>query len=429
MPRRAGGLTTAERHLLERMDALHASAPEEDRSLDAMRAVLGHLGDPQNSYRSVHITGTNGKTSTARYAAHLLEDASERVGLFTSPHLLSVRERIRVDGAVISDSALGELVAVVETAEQATGVTLNFFETTFACAALWFARRGVTTAVIEVGILGTLDATNVTVGTVAVATNIGDDHAELAGGKDRIAWDKAGIVKPSSHVVLGFCEASHLLPFEQRASRRPLAMGRDFDIHRLGDHATLRRPSGVEVTWETTGDADYQEENLAVAVVAVEQVLDRQLDDEAVKRARLGTAQPGRTEILSTSPLVVLDGAHNAAAAQALVRQVRSRWPAHSWQLVYGANSGHDWRSVVAALSTLDVHSWIVSPMLGVRDVPVAEVIAEVDRGGDVGVIRATSPAEALTLALGTDRPTLVTGSLYWSAPAYEATGHTGRSA
>ncbi len=349
---------------------IFARRPEHsiDKSLDRIIALTSLLGDPQRTYPVVHITGTNGKTSTARMTETLLRVRGLRTGLFTSPHLTSVRERISVDGQPLSAERFVEVYREIEPylrlVDAQQPVKLSFFEvlTTMAFAA--FADAPVDVAVIEVGMGGTWDNTNVADGVVAVVTPISIDHAKILGNTvAAIATDKAGIIKPGAVAVLGQQPVDAGAELIRRAVKvgasvaregiefgvlsRELAVGGQRLAIKglLGEYHDLFLPlfgayqagnaacalAAVEAFSGATGsptptvadeaaDADGQVENSASDVAVSAHA--GGLDDDLVKTAFATMSSPGRLEIVRRSPLVLVDSAHNpagmAAAAEAL---------------------------------------------------------------------------------------------------------------
>ena len=193
----------------QRVNREAVSTPDAAFKLEGMRELMGVMADPQGQYPVVHVTGTNGKTSTARMLAALLEGKGLAVGAFTSPHLERVNERLAWNGEPISDGAFAELISALADLDSLLSHTPTWFELVTAAALRWFADVAVDAAVVEVGLGGRFDATNVADGTVAVVTNIGLDHVEYIGPTiEDIAHEKAGIVKPGSTLVLGETDPS-----------------------------------------------------------------------------------------------------------------------------------------------------------------------------------------------------------------------------
>ncbi|MEU7833269.1 folylpolyglutamate synthase/dihydrofolate synthase family protein [Nonomuraea sp. NPDC052129] len=300
-------------------------------TLDRIAALMDLLGSPQQAYPVVHIAGTNGKTSTARLTEALLKERNLRVGRFTSPHLVSVRERITVDGESLSEERFAqvyeEIAPYVELADT-QGRRIQFFELLTAMAFAAFADTPVDVAVVEAGMGGSWDATNVADGTVAVVTPISLDHTDRLGPDiPSIAGEKAGIIKPGATAIL----AQQQLEAAEVLMRRAVDVGAvvareglEFgvlarEVAMGGQLLTLRGLKGVyeEVYLPLYGE--HQASNAACALAAVEALTggDDPLDVELVRQAFAGASSPGRLEILRRNPTVVVDAAHNPGGMQA----------------------------------------------------------------------------------------------------------------
>ena len=313
------------------LDQLRGRSRDEqlkDPSPRRVAALLAALGDPHRRFPVVHVTGTNGKGSVAALTATLLAGNGLRVGLFTGPHLTRVNERITIAGREVSDQALREALRRVARAANDRKITPGWFEA-ITVAALWlFATHRVDAAVVEVGMLGRFDPTNVLDAGTVVITNVELDHdAEAGGGRPVIAAEKAQIVRPGSTLILGETDASLRPIFQERAPSRILM--RDRDIRWARRRASLHG-SLVDLTnpWGTRRDVTvgmigaHQCDNAILALTASEAFLDRPISRDSAAKALARTRLAGRFEIRHRSPLVVLDGAHNAAAARTLRRAV-----------------------------------------------------------------------------------------------------------
>ena len=280
---------------LARLDALinYETVPRagaiEGLTLEPMQQLMSLLGDPQQAYPVIHITGTNGKGSTTRLMESLLQAMGLRVGTYTSPHLESVVERIRLDGESISADAFGESVGTVLTAIEASGrEPMTWFETVTAAALLEFANEAVDVAIVEVGMLGRYDATNVVSAQVAVITNIGLDHSSGEGEWRRaIAAEKAGIIEPSSTLVLGELDESLRPIFLDEGPARAVVRGEAFDLSddRLavgGRLLGVRTPRGLYDEVFLSLHGAHQAENASLALTAVEEFFDSPLPDDVV---------------------------------------------------------------------------------------------------------------------------------------------------
>lgn len=294
--------------------------------LERIRALLDTLGNPQNSFRSMHVAGTNGKGSVCAMAASVLNEAGYKTGLYTSPHLLRFNERITVSGRQITHRELVEAASVTRAASRKAGLgDMTFFEFTTAMAFVHFREKKAEFAVIETGMGGRLDATNLAIPMVSIITNIDLDHTAWLGRTIKeIAFEKAGIIKPGAPVVTGVEQKQALSVIRAKAKEAAspvYLMGRDFHASR-GEKGLIAY-SGISGGLEGLKiglPGAHQAKNAAVALAALEVLRAGGLDisERAVRAGMRKTRWPGRFEILSKKPLVILDGAHNPAGARAL---------------------------------------------------------------------------------------------------------------
>ena len=309
-----------------------------DPTLDRITALCQLLGDPQEAYPVLHLTGTNGKTSTARMIDNLLRALDLRTGRFTSPHLQSMTERICLDGEPLTEDqfvdAFADVAAYAQIVDDSTsGPPLSFFEMTVAMAYAAFADAPVDAAVVEVGMGGSWDATNVVDGKVAVVTPIAVDHAAYLGDNaGAIAAEKSGIIKAGSHVVLAEQEPDVLEVVLQRAGEvgaTLLREGVDFGVsHRLtalgGQLVDLQGVAGRYDEIFLPLHGAHQARNAGYALAAVEAFTgSHQLDVDLVREAFAGTSSPGRLEVVRRSPTVLLDAAHNPHGIEAALEAVQ----------------------------------------------------------------------------------------------------------
>jgi dihydrofolate synthase/folylpolyglutamate synthase len=310
-----------------------------DRS--RITALLDLLGNPQQAYSSVHLTGTNGKTSTARMVDSLLRAFGLRVGRYTSPHLESVTERIGVDGQQLSEEKFVEAYDDVapfadlldKRSAESGGEPLTYFEITTAMALAAFAEAPVDVAVVEVGLGGEWDATNVLHAPVAVVTPIDLDHTQLLGDTvAAIAAEKAGIIHSGAAVVSAVQRAEAAEPLLRRAAEVGATVAREGlefgvisrEVALGGQMLTLQGLGGVYDEIFLPLHGAHQAENAAVALAAVEAFLggaaDRPIDVDAVREGFAQVSSPGRLERVRSSPAVLLDAAHNPAGARVLAQ-------------------------------------------------------------------------------------------------------------
>lgn len=416
--------------------------------LENIRRLLSFLGDPQDRFPSVLIAGTNGKGSVAAFCESVLRTQGYRTGLYTSPHLIRIRERIRLGGREILPADLARLTVTVKEAvgKLLAGTVRNgrrlkldrhptYFEMVTAMAFLYFAEKEVEIAILEVGLGGRLDATNVVDPIVSVITPVGYDHqASLGSDLKAIAREKAGIVKPRRptgpekerrlavvcstqedevlEVIRTQCRAAgaRWIPAPEHLDRRSLR-------HRLeGSALDLHPVLGARLKLKVPLPGSHQVENALTAVRTLE-VLHHSgypLRPEAIERGIARTGWPGRLEVLPGRPRVVLDGAHNPAAAESVARHIRTFLPREQVLLIYGSLRDKDIPGVFSALSPL-AREVILTRPASERGAAPRDIIRNGWTGGRP--VRCRPRLEdAWALARGLARPEdtlLVAGSLY----------------
>jgi dihydrofolate synthase / folylpolyglutamate synthase len=402
-------------------------------SLDRMRRVVAVLGDPQHDYPVIHLTGTNGKGSTARMISALLAAHQLSVGSYTSPHLEHVTERIARNGEPIEPAEFAAVMGELESLEHQRFFEErpSYFELLTAAGFAWFSQVAVDVAAVEVGLLGRWDATNVADGQVAVVTNIGKDHTNGRGDwRRRVAEEKAGIVKPGSHLVLGEPDPALLPVFEAEGPGDVWLRDRDFgviaDRLALGGHVIdVRTPHGVlgEVFLPIHGA--HQTDNAAAAVAAVEAFFGRALAPEVVAEAFRELRLPGRFEVVHRAPLLVLDGAHNPDGARAAAAALADEFDvAGTRRWVLGLLVGRDLDEMLDAFGVRPGDVVITGTPPSPRGIAAEELAAAVAARGvradavpDVGdaLERAwrAAEAEAGSNGAGGGGLVMVTGSLY----------------
>jgi dihydrofolate synthase / folylpolyglutamate synthase len=412
----------------------------EGLSLDRMRRVVEVLDDPQRHYPVIHLTGTNGKGSTARMISALLAAHDLSVGTYTSPHLEHITERISRNGEPIPVDEFASVIAELASLEGLMGVRPSYFELLTAAAFAWFSEVAVDVAVVEVGMLGRWDATNVADGQVAVVTNVGKDHTNGQGDWRRhVAAEKAGIVKPGSHLVLGETDPELRPLFVSPGSSgssgpsgpsgpsevwvRDEDFGAVTDRLAIGGHVVdLRTPNGVIEDVLLPVHGGHQVDNAACAVAAVEAFFGRALHPEVVASAFADLRLPGRFEVLHRGPLLVLDGAHNRDGAAAAARTLADEFDVGSaprrW--VLGVLGGRDAGEMVDAFGVRLGDEVICCTPPSPRGIPADELARVVASRGalvtvepDVGAA-VTSAWEAATAGPAEEGGiVVVTGSLY----------------
>jgi dihydrofolate synthase/folylpolyglutamate synthase len=333
-------------------------------SLDRIRALVDLLGDPQTTFPVIHLTGTNGKTSTARMVDGLLREMGLRTGRYTSPHLQSMTERISLDGDEVSEDvfvrAYAEVDPYLPVVERTTQHPVSFFETITAMAYAAFADAPVDVAVVEVGLGGAWDATSVADAQVSVVTPIAVDHASLLGETPgEIAVEKAGIIKPGSFAVLAQQRPEVLDVMGARAADVGAQMaveGQQFAVVTRvpgvgGQLLTLQGLAAEYTEVFLPLHGAHQAQNAAVALAAVEAFVGGiELDADVVRGAFAQASSPGRLEVVRRSPVVLLDAAHNPAGAEALVAAVTEAFTLSPLVGVVGVMADKEVEEILAIL-------------------------------------------------------------------------------
>jgi dihydrofolate synthase / folylpolyglutamate synthase len=408
--------------------ALYARIPTRmGPTLARITRLLELLDHPERTAPAVHLTGTNGKTTTARMVTALLAAFGVGAGQYTSPHLQDVRERLALATRPISTGEFADTWAYLEPylaeVDAASDQPVTFFEALTAMAFTWFAELPVDAQIVEVGMGGAWDATNLVRGDVAVINRVGLDHPELGATPLAVAGEKAGIIKPGATVVSQAQDPDVLDLLVERAGEagaRLLVEGRDFALERRrqavgGQVLDLRTPAGPvdEVFLPLHGR--YQADNAAGALAAVEAFLGgRALDPDIVRAGFATVTSPGRLEVVSRAPLVLLDGAHNPPGARALAAALLEEFVVDRRTLVVGCLADKDIRGILEALAPA-TGRLVVTQARNPRAAPVERLRKEAEALGlhaepvpDV----ATAVRQAIDAA-GETEAVVVTGSLY----------------
>jgi len=388
-------------------------------------ALMELMGDPHRKFRSVHVAGTNGKGSTSSFIAAMLRAAGYRVGLYTSPHLVSFCERTRISNELISEAKVVELAARVRDASRTAALNPTFFEVATAMAFTYFAEAGVDIAVIEVGMGGRLDSTNVVAPLVSVITNIELEHTEFLGTTlAQIAREKAGIIKPGIPVVTGALQQEVVRVFEQEAAAQKTAvyrLSREFMPVRItANQEQAFDYRGIKSSYKKVNLAmlgEHQVDNACLALAAIECLRNAgvAVDETAARQGLLQARWPGRLELVARKPDIYLDGAHNPASAHTLAKTVRDMKPAYQrLVLVIGILGDKDYQGIISALVPLADHVVATKPRYA-RAMGVGALAAEI--GKRYGPVETAETVEdAIALARKAASPgdlVLITGSLY----------------
>ncbi|NNE74945.1 MAG: bifunctional folylpolyglutamate synthase/dihydrofolate synthase [Acidimicrobiales bacterium] len=402
----------------------------EGLSLDKMVALVEIMGDPQRAYPVIHVTGSKGKGSTAHLVTRLLMASGLNVGTYTSPHVSSITERIARNGEPISEDEFAQTIGDVAQFVPLLPERPSYFELLTAAAFQWFADSAVDVAVVEVGLLGRFDATNVVDSAVTVCTTIGRSHTD---GRDdwrtHIAYEKAGIFGPNAAGVIGDID-DDLVPYFRDESPEVL--------RRLGDDVRVtenRLAVGGRMIAVETSRGLYDEvflslhgahmaDNAALALASVEEFFGRALTDDVVAEAFGQAALPGRAEVVGHDPLIVLDGAHSPESAQAIARTVRNDFAAAANQyVVLGLLQTPDLDQVLLGFEAPLATMVLACAPDSDRAMPAADVAAAAARLGAVAE-SVGSVADAVERALQLAEPSdliLVSGSFYTVGEAKSA--------
>ncbi len=425
----SSAMTWLESHInYERTGPGNRLSPTHDpeRRLRYVMHLTELLDNPQQKFPSVHLTGTNGKTTTSRMLTQLFLSQGLRTGTYSSPHLHRLNERIAVNGVPIEDGELADLLEsmrlieiLLELDEQP-----SYFELLTAAALRHFADAPVDVGVIEVGVGGKWDSTNVVDGEVAVITNIGDDHHDYLGPtRADIARQKAGIVKPGATLVTAERDPELLAILDAPEHDKTFAIGRDFELldNKVavgGRLIALRTPLAHYEDLFVSARGVHQGINAATAIVAAESFFLKALAEDVVREALASVTTPGRFEIVGHKPTTVIDGAHNVDGANRLretLDEDLASIPDRVRVFVVGMLTPHDPREILSALGAGTAKLVIACLAPSPRAIPAAE-IAEAAKalGSPVAVV--DDPAVAVVearAAAGEDAVVVVTGSLY----------------
>ncbi len=393
--------------------------------LERITALCESVGDPHARLPVIHVAGTNGKGSTCSMLASILTHAGYRTGLYTSPHIRHFRERIRIDGVPITDEDIARYA--VPLMETARGIGGTFFEVTTAMALQYFADRRVDVVILETGLGGRLDATNVVHPLLSIITQIDMDHMEYLGTTlPAIAGEKAGIIKPETPVVVGHHGTDVRSVFERKAEREraPIIFADDV-IDVQCDRILPDLTMSVAVT--STDDLRYlltdlaglhQTRNIATVLTALPLLrstyhIDDNHVEQGLRRVRATTGLAARCELVQQHPPVIHDVSHNPGGLRALVDTLRSAgYAEHSFDVVFGAMSDKDVDGMLRELLPITRTLHCCSPHIP-RSMPVDELVKRAAAAGHTTTTSSTSVAEAFRRAQTTEAPTVACGSFH----------------
>lgn len=394
--------------------------------LDRIRALTELLDDPQRTYPSIHVTGTNGKTTTTRLIGRILCGHGLAAGTYTSPHLSSVTERIALCEEDITEQEFADayehLLPYLRTVDDRGAELVTYFEALTALAFLWFADKPVDAGVFEVGMGGEWDATNLIEARVSVIREVALDHPELGATVEEVAREKAGVIKKDAIVIThdGPPEALQVIEDRARAmNARVRVLERDFGVRMSEQAVGGQRIAvlGLEAEYEDLFlplFGDHQADNAAAAIAACEAFVNHELDPSTLRQALAGATSPGRLEVVSRHPLVVLDGAHNPSAAVAVASTLPEAFVWKRLHLVVGVLETKDVAGIVAPLASRTTVAYACANSNPKSLDPERMAAACEAVGMQVNAFASVAHAlDAADAAADDDDLILVTGSLY----------------
>ncbi len=407
-----------------------------DYSLRHVEELLKRLGNPHLAPRTVHIAGTEGKGSVAAMIAQVLSDSGYKTGLYTSPHLHTLRERISVDGSLISEAefatTMTEVKPFVETMKLDTSFRqLTYFEVLTALAFVYFRRKQVNFQVLEVGLGGRLDATNVARPVVCIITPVSLDHTQILGNSlEEIAREKAGIIKAGCWVVISpqTAEADSVISDICREKKaKVVRVGKHITWRKTGSDlhhqslAVMGRLNKYQVSVPLLGD--FQLENAATAVAALEVLVSKGFAVSAtgITQGLARVKWPGRFHILRENPIVLVDGAHNVVSMRGLVSNIEKYFSYERIILVFGTSCDKDITGIINELITLSPQV-IIAQAEHSCAAPLSTLAAEFSQRGikaETGKTIGEAISQALSMA-GKQDVVCVTGSLFVVAEALD---------
>jgi dihydrofolate synthase/folylpolyglutamate synthase len=308
--------------------------------LDRIKVLLERLGNPHQKFKSIHVAGTNGKGSTCAMLASILKEAGYKVGLYTSPHLFDYRERIKINGKDIPKREFTRIIERIRKRIRSRNreETPTVFEVLTAAAFTYFAEQKVEYAVIEVGMGGRLDATNVITPLVAIITNIDLEHTAILGRTlAKVAAEKAAIIKPRVPVITAETKPEALRVIKHNADK---------------NRSLLIQVGSVQEGLKTNLIGEHQKVNAACAVAAV-RLANIAANKQAILRGLKMVSWPGRFQVLSRKPLTIVDGAHNPAGIKVLVETLKQQFPGKKFTFIFGTQEDKDLASMLSLLRPL----------------------------------------------------------------------------
>lgn len=395
--------------------------------LDRINVLVEMLDHPEKKIKTIHVAGTNGKGSVCRYITSVLLCAGYTVGLYVSPHLETILERFSINNVMITKGEFAQIASdvrqVVDSLHE-QDIVPTYFEITTVMMFLWFAKRNVDYAVIEVGLGGRYDATNIITPLVSIITNISLDHTKILGDTvEKIAYEKAGIIKPNIPVVTG-ADKQALQVIQQEAEKNQSEIYNispsDVTIVSSDEQGQIISYKGIlhDQTVETQNLGSYQRENVAIALLALD-VLQTQglfLPEDAVNEGIKEMKHPGRMEMINEDPLIILDGAHNPSAMLMLKRTMKELFEQRRIIVVFGVMADKAVEEIIEQILCFADHIIVTHPDMSRAMSPedIQKIIVSLSK--DAKITMSQTVTEGLDKAMAIAKTTdiiLVTGSLF----------------
>lgn len=412
--------------------------------LSTINELMNLLGQPHKSFRSIHIAGTNGKGSTATALASILTENGFKVGLFTSPHLVSFTERIRINNQLIPESDVIDLASKIRNLIKVSTLNPTFFEFVTAMAFYYFSVNAVEWAVIETGMGGRLDATNVIKPDVAIITNISRDHSEFLGDSIKdITFEKAGIIKSDVPVITaaGTHQIKVIAKIAKSMGSAIHVYGRDFggDLVHMNEKNLIFNYTGYEnyrdITTSVTGKHQIRNISMAIRACEVLRIKGIAIADSSLREGLRNMNLEGRFEFVSDNPSIILDGAHNPEASKLLSATIRKLFSDRKIILIVGVMNDKDIKNILDPLIKVANYLILTKAEYDRAASPsklmeiVSSALKDHSHSGPESIIGTDSVSEAIRIAMTLykkDSVIIVTGSFYTAGEAREVLGHKG---
>jgi dihydrofolate synthase/folylpolyglutamate synthase len=391
----------------------HIKRKEKRKDLSRIKYILNELSNPQLKYKTIHIAGTNGKGATACMLTNILLNEGYKVGRFVSPYILHFNERIVVNNNEIDDETLlritNQIYPLIQKYNEKFDDVVPFFEVVTIIGFLYFCEQKVDYAVIECGLGGRLDATNCIESCVSIIPSIGYDHMKVLGDTlEEIAYHKLGIVKNNSHLITGVCDELHQLFIDYTKecnSTIEFINYHDLDIKSTFDNTTFKLDNSI---YKTNLIGSFEALNAALAIKCAKYLIN--ISDDSINKALSNIFWPGRLEILSKNPLLIMDGGHNISAIDVVVDSLNKIDSTKKYNIIYTGLSDKETDKVIAKLETI-AKRFIITKIDDPRCQDIDILYNQVKMSDKIKI---DNEFEALDYALSLKSDTLIIGSLHF---------------